>query len=76
MDIFLHLPIKIDQMNSEPEIIKHYASMDLDSESEVYLRTHATRFAYLLKMVRKVRANFNSDSVRIMDIGPGFLPTF
>lgn len=59
-------------MNSEPEIIEHYESMNLDPESKTYLHTHARRFAYLLKMVQKVCANFNSDPIRIMDIGPGF----
>ncbi len=59
-------------MNSETEIIKRYVDMELDSESETYLHTHAMRFAYLLGMVRKVRKNFVSSPVRIMDIGPSF----
>ena len=59
-------------MNSETEIINHYASLELDPESETYLHTHAMRFAYLLGMVRKVRKNFVSSPVRIMDIGPSF----
>jgi len=59
-------------MNTESEIIKQYARMDLDAESETYLHTHAQRFAYLLRMVRKVRTNFGSNPVRMMDIGPSF----
>ncbi len=59
-------------MNTESEIIAHYVSMDLDTESQMYLHTHAMRFAYLSSMVRKVRDNFNQNSIRIMDIGPSF----
>lgn len=59
-------------MNSESQIIQHYSSMNLSPEAKIYLHTHAKRFSYLYGMVQKVRMNFRSDSIRIMDIGPSF----
>lgn len=59
-------------MNSESKIIDRYAAMELDSEAETYLHTHARRFAYLWRMVQKVRSNFGNGPIRVMDIGPSF----
>ncbi|MDW8015381.1 MAG: methyltransferase domain-containing protein [Bacteroidia bacterium] len=41
-------------------------------EMREYIRVHAQRFAYLIDLVSRLRAQFKDSSIRIMDVGPSF----
>jgi hypothetical protein len=59
-------------MRSESEILEYYLPLVTEKESEVYLRIHAKRFAYLLNFILGEVGAKDGSGMKIMDIGPSF----
>ncbi|MEO6095909.1 MAG: methyltransferase domain-containing protein [Fibrobacteria bacterium] len=57
---------------TENEILAHFASLDLQPEARYYIACMARRFAYLLRLVERFRAQLPAGTARIMDIGPSY----
>lgn len=54
-------------------IINYYKNKLTEKESLTYLTIHAKRYAFLLKIISKIRRSIHDDKINIMDIGPSYL---
>lgn len=55
-------------------IIEYFKDWDLDDASRYYVRFHAKRYAFLLKLLQECIGKMPGKTCeRLLDIGPGFL---
>jgi len=64
----------------ELEIVTHFRGLDLDDESQEYLRFHCRRYSVLLPVIescaRMLSDHIGSPCYRLLDIGPNFLTQY
>lgn len=59
-------------MKTAYEIEKHFSRLNLYEEARNYLKGQSKRYAYLLKILKRIRKSFPQKHINIMDVGPSY----